>query len=316
MAGQNALLEPKRSGDLKRHFGRVDGVVGTVHQGHLHIHDGIAGHDAFPHGLDDALFNGRPILLGNDAADDLVDELKPAAPGQGFDIEPAIAELAPAARLLLVAALDIGLALDGLLVGDLGDLEVDLHPEFPFHFLHGDFDVDLPHPGENHFLGLFLPAEVQRGVLFRQAVDRGDDLVLVAPRFRLDGKGHDRRGDFQFVEQDGRLLVADRVPCRRFLQFCQDGDIPGDEDFGGFLVFSLQEKGIAEALGQLSVGVVYASLGTEGARIDAEKGKPSRIGVGNCLEDHGGKGFRCLRTPLLHFFFPRLLSGNRAPVHG
>ena len=77
-------------------------MVGTIHQGDLQIHDGITGQNAFFHGFDDALFHGGAVLPGNDAADDLVHEFKAAAPGQGFNIEPAVAELSPTARLLLV----------------------------------------------------------------------------------------------------------------------------------------------------------------------------------------------------------------------
>ena len=54
---------------------------------------------------------------GTDAADDLLGELDAAA-GVGLDLQPDVAELAAAAGLLLVPALDLGAAADRLAVGD------------------------------------------------------------------------------------------------------------------------------------------------------------------------------------------------------
>ena len=53
---------------------------------------------------------------GIDAADDLVDELEAAAARQRLDLDPGVAELAAAARLLLELALRLGAALDGLAI--------------------------------------------------------------------------------------------------------------------------------------------------------------------------------------------------------
>ena len=78
---------------------------------------GIAGDRALLGDVADALLDAREELARHDAADDLVGELH-AALGVGLDLQPDVAELAAAAGLLLVPALDLGLAADRLAVRD------------------------------------------------------------------------------------------------------------------------------------------------------------------------------------------------------
>ena len=62
-------------------------------------------------------------FLGIDAAEDLVGEFELAAARQRLHADPAIAELAVTAGLLLVAALDVGRAADRFAIRDLGRLQ-------------------------------------------------------------------------------------------------------------------------------------------------------------------------------------------------
>ena len=78
LALDTPFLKASEPATLKAISERVDGVIGAVDQGDLEIDKGVAGNDALLHGLDDAFLDRRPVLLRDDAADDLVEELETA----------------------------------------------------------------------------------------------------------------------------------------------------------------------------------------------------------------------------------------------
>src|SRR2546426_860060 len=104
---------------LERHFVRVHVVIGPVVQLHLEVDDRIASHGTARRGFLDAALHRRDVLPRDDAAHDLVQELEPRSPRHGRDPDPAVAVLAPAARLFLVLPLPLRPRLEGLAVGDL-----------------------------------------------------------------------------------------------------------------------------------------------------------------------------------------------------
>src|SRR5205814_2355592 len=95
-----------------------------------------------------ALVHRGPEALRDDAADDLVDELVALMPLERLDHDGAVAELAAAARLLLVAVPGARLLADRLQVGDARLVQLDLDAEAALQALDGDLDVDLAHAGE------------------------------------------------------------------------------------------------------------------------------------------------------------------------
>ena len=78
-----------------------------------------------------AFFHRRPVLLRDNSADDLVEELKMLAPGQRLHLNGAITELTATAGLFFVFALDRGLALQCLAVGNTRGAQFHLDTEFP-----------------------------------------------------------------------------------------------------------------------------------------------------------------------------------------
>jgi hypothetical protein len=117
-------LERERAGHLERHFRRVDGVVRAVGQRHPEIHHRVARQPAALRRFADPLLDGGPEVLRDRAAEDLVGELEAGAAGQRLELDPAIAELAAPAGLLLVRPLrGADLLLDRFEVGNLGLLE-------------------------------------------------------------------------------------------------------------------------------------------------------------------------------------------------
>src|SRR5947199_10669485 len=94
-------------------------MEGTVVTLGLHIDGRIAGQNPVLHRLLDALLNRRDVLPGNRAADDGILKLVPAAALHRGKLHPAVSELPPSARLLLVPPMLLDGALDRLLVRDL-----------------------------------------------------------------------------------------------------------------------------------------------------------------------------------------------------
>ena len=99
---------------LERHFGGVDVVIGAVRQIDGEVDDREA-ERSLHHPVADALLDRRNILLGHDAAGDRVGEGEACAARQRLDLDDDVAELAVAARLLLVAAADLHRLADRLL---------------------------------------------------------------------------------------------------------------------------------------------------------------------------------------------------------
>src|SRR5450759_2133384 len=89
----------------------------SVVQGRLEVAEWVAGQYAFGRRLANALLDAGEEVLGHGAADHVLGKLH-AATRVGLDRDPDVAEHTVAAGLLLVAAVGLGLAADGLLVGD------------------------------------------------------------------------------------------------------------------------------------------------------------------------------------------------------
>ncbi len=147
--------------------------------------------------------------------------------------------------------------------------------------------MDLAETGEDHLPGLVIAVEGEGGVLIGQAVDGGDELVLVAACFGFHGKGDDRGRRFDLGVDDRRFLCTEGVSGGRFLQFGDGRDVARDELVDRFLDFSFEEEDVSDPLGDLARGVEDAGVGTERTRIDAEEGEAAGIGIGDGLEDQG-----------------------------
>jgi hypothetical protein len=97
---------------------RRDGAVG---QRDPEIHDRVPRQPAALGGFPDSLLDGRTEVLRNRSAEDLVDELEPAAARQGLQFDPAVPELPAPSGLFLVTPLDGGdSSLDRFEIGHFG----------------------------------------------------------------------------------------------------------------------------------------------------------------------------------------------------
>jgi hypothetical protein len=73
---RKSVLECKVSGNLERHFGRVDVVVRTVDQSRLQIHDGESGKNAAAYRFLKPLLNGREEVSRYGTAENILFEHK------------------------------------------------------------------------------------------------------------------------------------------------------------------------------------------------------------------------------------------------
>jgi hypothetical protein len=206
------LLEGQGAGNLEGHFRGVDVVVGAVEECHAEVDHRVAGDQAARGGLLDALVHRRDELARDDAAHDAVDELVPLATAPGLELDPAVAELATAAGLLLVPALDLRPALDRLAVGHLGRLEDHVDLVAALGLLDGYLDVQLAHAREEHVPGLLVAVEMQVDVLIEELEHCGEDLVLLALLGRRQGVGEQVRRQLPvWAQHELVLFVAQRV---------------------------------------------------------------------------------------------------------
>src|SRR5699024_4139942 len=148
-----------------------------------------AGQDALADAVAQALFDGGDEVLRHAAADGLIGKDEVLGLGLGLEADVDVAELAVAAGLLLVPAVDFDLFLDGLAVGALGGPQLGLYLDLAQALGADDAQVDVAHAGDDHFLGLGVGAEAEGGVLLVELGEAGGDLVLLALDLGVDGHG-------------------------------------------------------------------------------------------------------------------------------
>src|SRR5262249_31903992 len=123
------VAQTHRGGGLERHLGAVDGMVLAVEARDLHVDHREAERAAVLFGLDDAFLDRGDEVARDHAADDLVDELVPAAALLRRAPPPRPRDLPATAALLLQPALGLGRAADRLAVRDLHLVGLDLDAE-------------------------------------------------------------------------------------------------------------------------------------------------------------------------------------------
>src|SRR6185436_4165156 len=112
--------------------------------------DERAGLRRLPH----ALLDRRNILARDVAALDLVDELETSAALAGDNLHLHFAELAGAARLLLVGVGQLDRLREILAIGNLRRTDVRLDLELALHAVNQDLEVELAHPVGDGLAGL------------------------------------------------------------------------------------------------------------------------------------------------------------------
>src|SRR4051812_45146464 len=99
------------------------------------VHERVTRQDALLHRFLDPLLDRRSVAVGDHAADNFVEELEAAAPGQGLQLDPTDAVLAVTTRLANVATLCLRAALQRLPVWHTRLAQRDVDAELALHAL-------------------------------------------------------------------------------------------------------------------------------------------------------------------------------------
>ena len=136
-------------------------------------------------------------------------------------------------------------------------------------------------------LGLLVPLEVQRRVLFDQLVERGGDLVLVALGLGLDRVGDRGLRDREGGQHDRMVLRRDRVARVRLLELGHRDDVAGPGLGHVDVLLALRKEEPGEALVHAPGRVPVVAVRLKMAGQDAQVRDPAGEGVGDGLEDLG-----------------------------
>ena len=85
-----------------------------------------------------------------------------------------------------MASLDDSFCADGLPVGDLGTADLGGDVEFAAQAVGHDFQVELPHSGNDHLAAIRVGMEAEGGVLARERIEGFDELHFFGLGFSLE----------------------------------------------------------------------------------------------------------------------------------
>ena len=137
-------------------------------------------------GLAHALLDRRDIFARDVAALDLVEEGDAGAALARGDRDLDLAELAGAARLLLVGVGQLDRLREALAIGDLRSADIGLDLELALHAVDQDVEVELAHALDDRLARFMIGRDAERGILGGQAVERDAHLLLVGLGLGLD----------------------------------------------------------------------------------------------------------------------------------
>src|SRR3546814_113962 len=176
------LAHAAATGDLERQRRRIDVMIGAVIERRGEIDDREADQRSGLGDLANALLDRRNIFLRDVAALDFVLEDHALAAFARLDRELDPAELARAARLLLVGVVDVHLLRERLAIGDLRRADIGLDLEFALHAIDQDLEMELAHPLDDRLAALGIGRYPERRVLAGEAIERDAHLLLVGLR--------------------------------------------------------------------------------------------------------------------------------------
>src|SRR4051812_5246811 len=281
------------AGDLERHLGRVDVVVGAVEQDRADTHCRVAGEHTDLHGVLDAGVHRGDVLAGDAATADGVLELVRRLGGHlhGLERDLHLGELAGATRLLLVRVVVLlDRLLDRLAVRHLRLADVRLDLELPLHAVDEDVEVELAHALDDGLAGLLVLLGAERRVLFGELLDRGAELLLVGLRLGLDGDLDDRLRERHRLEDDLVVRVGQGVTGGGVLQADDRVDVTGGDRVDRVLLVGVHLEDLADALLAALGRIDDLSAGLEATRVDADVREPAEERVRDDLERERREG--------------------------
>ena len=287
LGGLHRGFEGFARGELERHFGRIDVVIRAVVNGTLEIDHRKAREKAVGGRFHDSLFHRGNEIARNGAAENFIGEFELAAAREGLQANPAIAELAVAAGLFLVPALDFGPATNGFAIRNLRRVQLHVDAVALLQTADDDFDVLLAAAREQKFLGLRIAIEAQRLIFFEDALDGVAEAIFI-----LAALGGNREGDgglrqmHRVISNDGRL-VAQGVAGDGLFELCDGADVAGFEIGDRLDGLAFETADVRQAFGGAAAGVDEIGVVLDDARDHLEVSDAAGERVGDGFEDEG-----------------------------
>src|SRR4029077_5696330 len=162
-----------------------------------------------------------------------------------FELQPDIPEHPVPAGLLLVPAVDLGLAPDRLLVRDARGMGRDRGPELALEPFDDDRGVGLAHGAQDLFTdGRALQAN--RRFFLEHARERRAHLVEVAFRDGLDGDDERWEREFDRWQRERRALGRQGVAGLGDRELRDGTDLAGLQFADGLLFLAVQQQQLAD----------------------------------------------------------------------
>src|SRR5690606_2954826 len=279
------LLGGHGSGDLERHFVRVDIMIRTIKDGCLEAEQRVTGENTVLHLLINALLYRRNVFLGYHTTNHFAGE------HQAFDAffgrleaDPDMTELTATTRLTNELAFDLAGVADSFTVSHLGLADVGLDVELTLHTINDDVQVQLTHTTDDGLTGLFVGAHAERGVFLSQLAQSDTHLLLVSLGFRLDRYVDNRLGEIHARQNDGLLDGTQGVTGGHILHADQRSDVTGAQLLELFTAVSLHLNHTADALFLALDRVEHRVTGAQHTGVHAYEGQGTDEGVGGNLE--------------------------------
>src|SRR5581483_4932496 len=251
-----SFLEGHRAGDLECHFVGIDFVVAAVVERSLDVHHGIAGQYTAFHGFLHTLVDRLDVFLGNDAADDVVDELVTLARLVRLETNLGMAVLPASAGLANVFAFRFALLADGLAIRHLRLTDVRFDAEFAHHAVNDDFQVQLTHSADDGLAAIGIGVNFECGIFLGQLGERDAHLFLVALGLGFDGYRNDGSRELNRFQKDGVFLVANRFAGGDAAETDARADIARVNFADLFTLVGVHLQQAANALGALLTGQI------------------------------------------------------------
>ena len=173
-----SFLISQASCGFKRHFLGIHGMVFAEVKRCLEACHGVAGKHALAHRFPRSLFNRGDVFLGHHAAHDRVHELEFFAIRQRLKAHVDHAELAAAARLLLMFAFCLGSGTDGFTVWNARVSKLCFHVGFVLKLCTNNIKVNLAQSGKQYIAGFSVLFKRNGGIFFQQLVEACKHLIL------------------------------------------------------------------------------------------------------------------------------------------
>ncbi len=188
-----------------------------------------------------------------------------------------------------------GLAVDGLLVGDVRGPEAAVDADAAADALDGDLEVERAEARDDELARALVEVDREAGIFFGEAVEGGADLVLGALALELDPAREEGRREVGGVVEEGGLLVGEGLAAVGGLELGERDDVARGSLVHGLRLFADEGEDLPEALLVGEAGVEQRRLGLDRAGEDAGERGAARVLIDRGLEDeercrrgHGG----------------------------